>query len=191
MFDESLLQRMQRRSLRQTFDGGDLRAILHHGQRKARIYAPPVDENGAGAALAVVAALFAAGQIEVEPQRIEERSPGRDRQRPVCPVHAQRDAHLARGWRLGTSRGMLGHAEFQRSLRRDTEEPQGWLYVPSAIRRSALLPAAQVGMSQSSCGGAQYCASMASPRAPPTISAARRVKGGKRRRAPGLDEAAA
>src|SRR5439155_7474417 len=119
-------------------------------QRKARIYAPPIDQNGAGAALAVVAALFAAGQIEMEPQRIEQRGPGRDRQRPVCPVHAQPDGHLARGGRLvGARRRMLGHAKSPAFMGYDTEEPQGWLYVPSAIRQSAVLAQYKVGTSES------------------------------------------
>ena len=49
---------------RQAFDGGDRRApSLHHRQRQAGVDAPAVDQHGAGAALAVVAALLGAGQV--------------------------------------------------------------------------------------------------------------------------------
>jgi hypothetical protein len=37
---------------RQDFDGGDLRAILHDGERQARIDPPSVDQDRRGAAFA-------------------------------------------------------------------------------------------------------------------------------------------
>ena len=48
-------------------------ALVHHGEREARVDPPAVDEHGARAALAVVAALLGAGQVEVLAQRIEQR----------------------------------------------------------------------------------------------------------------------
>jgi hypothetical protein len=77
MLDEGLLQRMQLACLRQAFDGRDLRAVLHHRQGQARIDAPAVEEDGAGAALAVIAALLRPGEVEMKPQRVEQRGPGR------------------------------------------------------------------------------------------------------------------
>ena len=79
MVDERLLQRMQRAVVRQAFDRGDLRAIVHDGERQARIDAPAVDQHGAGAALALIAALFRAGQVEMLAQQVEQCRAGIER----------------------------------------------------------------------------------------------------------------
>ena len=71
MLDEGLLQRMQRASLRQALDRRDLRAVLHHRQGEARIDSPAIDQNRAGPALTVIATLLRAGEIEMEPKRVE------------------------------------------------------------------------------------------------------------------------
>jgi len=63
MLNEGLLQWMQRVSLCQAFNRRYLRAILHDGQCEARNYPSAVDQDGAGAALAVVAALFCSSEI--------------------------------------------------------------------------------------------------------------------------------
>src|SRR5262249_52747861 len=97
MLDEGLLQRGKRGSLRQTFDGRYPRAILHDRQREARIDAPAVEENGAGAALAVVAALFGPGKVEIEAQRVEQGGPWRDCQLALHAVDVKRDRRLGRG----------------------------------------------------------------------------------------------
>ena len=78
MVDERLLQRMQRAVRRQALDGGDLGAVLHDRERQAGIDPPPVDQHRAGAALAVIAALLGAGQVEMVAQRVEQRRPRRD-----------------------------------------------------------------------------------------------------------------
>ena len=83
-------------ALRETFDRRDLRAVLHDREREARIDPPPVDQNGAGAALAVVAALLGAGEVEMETQRVEQRGPRRDGQLARDPVDMKRDRHLGR-----------------------------------------------------------------------------------------------
>ncbi len=51
-------------------------AFVHHGERQAGIDPPPVDHHGAGAALAVVAALLGAGQVQVLAQGVEQRGAG-------------------------------------------------------------------------------------------------------------------
>ena len=84
--DEGLLQRMQRAVRRQAFDGGDLRAVLHHRQREAGIDAPAVDQHRAGAALAVVAALLGAGEVEMVAQRVEQGRPRRDLELRSTPL---------------------------------------------------------------------------------------------------------
>ena len=59
MGDEGGLHRMERIAVGEAFDGGDLGAVEAGGQREAGVDAPPVDQHGAGAALAPVAALLA------------------------------------------------------------------------------------------------------------------------------------
>jgi hypothetical protein len=56
----------------QPLDGGDLIALVHHRQRQTRVDAHAVHQHRAGAALAVVAALFRALQIEVLAERVEQ-----------------------------------------------------------------------------------------------------------------------
>src|SRR5258708_6834041 len=64
MVDERLLQRMQLSVGCEAFDRGDLGAIVHDRKRQARIDAPSVNQYGAGAALALIAAFLRAGQVE-------------------------------------------------------------------------------------------------------------------------------
>src|SRR5262249_43687790 len=97
MLDEGLLQRVKRASLRQAFDGRDPRAIVHNRQREARIDAPALEENGAGAALAVVAPLFRSGEVEIEAQRIEQRGPWCDCEFALHAVDVKRDRRFL--WR--------------------------------------------------------------------------------------------
>ena len=58
--------------LSQAFDGRDLVALVHYGERKTAVHAPPVDVHGACAALAMVAALLGAGQVQAFAQRVEQ-----------------------------------------------------------------------------------------------------------------------
>ena len=60
------------------FDRRDRPSFLHDRQRQACIDAAAVDEHGARAALAAIAALFRAGHAEVFAQRIEQRDAGFD-----------------------------------------------------------------------------------------------------------------
>ena len=58
MLDEGGLHRMQRFAVGEAFDRGDRLAVVHDRQRQAGIDAPSVQQHGAGAALAVVAAFL-------------------------------------------------------------------------------------------------------------------------------------
>jgi len=71
VLDEGLLQWMHRASLRQALDRRDVRAVLHHRQGEAGIDSSAIDQNRAGPALAVIAALLRAGEIEMETKRVE------------------------------------------------------------------------------------------------------------------------
>ena len=91
--DEGGLQRVQRARRAQAFDRHDLVALVHDGERQARVDAPAVDQHGAGAALPVVAALLGAGQVQMLAQRVEQRRPrvqleGRTRPLTVRAIRA-------------------------------------------------------------------------------------------------------
>ena len=60
----------------EAFDGGDLGAVGDGGEGEAAVDAAAIDEDGAGSALAVVAAFFAAGELEVFAQGVEQRGAG-------------------------------------------------------------------------------------------------------------------
>ena len=73
MGDEGGLHRMQRVALGEALDGDDVGAVVADGERQAGIDAPAVDQHGAGAALAAVAALLGAGEVEPLAQQVEQR----------------------------------------------------------------------------------------------------------------------
>ena len=58
MLDEGGLHRMQVLRRAQPLDGGDLVALVHHRERQAGVDPPAVDDDRAGAALAVIAAFL-------------------------------------------------------------------------------------------------------------------------------------
>jgi hypothetical protein len=62
---------------------------VHHGQAQAGIDAAAVDDHGAGAALALVAALLGAGQVQVFAQQVEQRGAGVDFLFEALAVDAQ------------------------------------------------------------------------------------------------------
>jgi hypothetical protein len=106
MVDEGLLYWMKRTVFRQSFDGGDLRTVLHNSQCKARIDPPAIDQNRTGAALAVVATLLRSGQTKMDAQRIKERSPRSERQLVRHAVDVERDHHF--GWRRKSLAALWG-----------------------------------------------------------------------------------
>ena len=85
MLDEGGLHRMQMLRRAQPFDGGDAVALVHHRERQAGIDPPPVDHHRAGAALAVIAALLGAGEMQVLAQRVEQRGPRVEFERVALP----------------------------------------------------------------------------------------------------------
>jgi hypothetical protein len=92
MRDECLLEGVQVVAIcRQPLDGDDLGILVRDGEGQAAIDASPIEQDGAGAALPVVAALLGAGESEPLAQRIQQRG-GRINGQPVGrPVHPQRD----------------------------------------------------------------------------------------------------
>ena len=72
LLDERLLHQVQFVVGGQAFDGGDLPPLDRDGEHQAGVHPPAVDQHGAGATLAVVAALLAAGQPQVIAQGVQQ-----------------------------------------------------------------------------------------------------------------------
>ncbi len=81
---------------RQPLDGDDLGLLVRDGEGQAAIDAPPVEQDGAGAALPVVAALLGACECEPLAQRIQQSGAGINGQMVGGPVHPQRDFKVHR-----------------------------------------------------------------------------------------------
>src|SRR5215470_15556560 len=86
MAHESGLHRMESALFGQALDGGDLVAIMHYRERQTAIDALSIDDDRAGAALSLVAALLRTGQREMLSQSIEQRGPRIEVQGIVLPV---------------------------------------------------------------------------------------------------------
>jgi hypothetical protein len=72
VLDEGRLHRVELIPLRQPLDRRDLPALQGGGEGQARQDAPPVNEHRAGPALALVAPLLRAGQLEPFAQGVEQ-----------------------------------------------------------------------------------------------------------------------
>ena len=99
VFDEGGLHRMQLVRRSEAFDGRDAIAFVHDGERETGIDAPAVGDHRAGAALAVVAALLGAGEMQVIAQRVEQRGARVELERLLFAVDLERDLrnHRRRG----------------------------------------------------------------------------------------------
>ncbi len=87
---ERLLDGMQLTTLRETLDGGDLRALGLDGEHRAGLDGHPVDEHGAGAAARGVAADVCPRETELLPQEVHEQEARLDGRLACLPV----DRHL-------------------------------------------------------------------------------------------------
>ena len=115
---------------REALDRGDLRAIVHDGKGQARIDAPPVDENGAGAALALIAAFLCPGQVEMLAQQIKQRRARIEHQCMKSAVDGQAHRnHLRRcqaGRRLRFGARRQSHGDGNQRAARDNVTARGW-----------------------------------------------------------------
>jgi len=80
--------------LRQPFGRPDIPTRAPDPEREARQHALHIDNHGARAARALIAALIAAGQEEGIPQRFEQSDAGLDDRGPVDAVDEQFECHL-------------------------------------------------------------------------------------------------
>ena len=104
MVDEGLLQGMQRAIPGKSFDGCDLRAVFHDGERQAGVDAPAIDQHGAGAALTVIAAFLGAGQREMVAQGVQECGPRHKVERAPDAIDDKIDRNAVRNLICG-----IGH----------------------------------------------------------------------------------
>jgi hypothetical protein len=74
VLDERGLHRVKIVGLTEALDSSDPVVLVHDGKREATVDAASVHMDGAGPALAVVAALLCAGQHQALAQRVEQRS---------------------------------------------------------------------------------------------------------------------
>ena len=92
---EGLLERVQLGSRRQPLDGVDARGPSHSSaEHEAGEHRLAVDQHGAGAALAELAAVLGAGQAEVLAQHLEQGLVGREEDVLLLAVDAQDDPRL-------------------------------------------------------------------------------------------------
>ena len=73
VIEEGRLHRMEVVASGEALDGQHLGAVEARGEREAGIDPAPVDEDGAGAALAAVAALLGACEVQSLAQEVEQR----------------------------------------------------------------------------------------------------------------------
>ena len=93
---------MQVVAVGEALDGRDVEAVLRDGEQQAGVRAAAVDEHGARAALAVVAALLRPGEPELLAQHVEERRARVDLDPVVGFVDAEGDV------------GVMGHTRHSR-----------------------------------------------------------------------------
>ena len=98
---EGLLHRVQRAVVGgEALDGGDLAAVGLHGEHRAALHALAVEVDGAGAAVAGVAADDGADLAELFAQVVHEQRPGLD----VVGVGDAVDGDIDLGHRASTER---------------------------------------------------------------------------------------
>src|SRR5437867_12774918 len=74
-------------------DRRDLATVGERGKQQTRFHALAVDEDGAGAALAEPASFLRAGEVQVLPQRIEQRRAWVEDLLMLAAIDAQRSRH--------------------------------------------------------------------------------------------------
>jgi hypothetical protein len=75
--------------------------VVHHRQAEAGVHPPSVHDHGAGTALAVVAALFGASELQMLTRHVEQSRPRVEREFLAGTVDGQRHGHK---WQRGLAR---------------------------------------------------------------------------------------
>ena len=93
MVDKRLLQRREGFRGPQALDRHDLVAVVHAGEGEAGVDPSTVQKDGAGAALAMVAALLGAGETEMMAEGVEEGGSHVSVEHAELSVDVQRRLH--------------------------------------------------------------------------------------------------
>src|SRR5258708_30061441 len=91
---------------RQSLDGNDSRGLNFDREDQAGVHRPAIQENRARPAFSLRAAFLCAREAHLPAQRVEQRCPGEDLDRPHRAVHGERDSVL----------GHLGHVRSRRAI---------------------------------------------------------------------------
>ena len=91
LLPEGGLHRVELVTVREPLDGLDLGAVGLDGEHRARLDRPAVHVDGAGAALAGVAADVRAGEVEVLAERLDEQPSRLDVELSRGPIDDERD----------------------------------------------------------------------------------------------------
>jgi hypothetical protein len=86
MLDKGRLHGVEVVGSADAFDGDDLVSRVRHGKSKAGVDTATVDVNGAGSTLAVVAALFSTGQVEILTKAVKKSGTRIDLKVMIFPV---------------------------------------------------------------------------------------------------------
>ena len=78
---------MQLIAVREAFDRRDFIALMRDRETEAGINSPAIHQDGAGAALSVVATFFRPGQVQTLAQCVEQRDTRIDLERMVLAVN--------------------------------------------------------------------------------------------------------
>jgi len=100
VIEEGFLDGAEAGLVAKAFDGSNFRALSGDGEGETRVDTAAVEEDGTGAALAVIASFFAAGEIEVFAEEIEEGGAGIDGEGVELLVDGDAERH--RIWRGST-----------------------------------------------------------------------------------------
>jgi len=93
---ERFLQRMEPAVRRQTFDGEHVAAFALGAKHKARQHRLSVQQHRTRAALAELASVLGAAQVQIFTQHLEKRFVGSERDFGRLAVHGQRELYVVR-----------------------------------------------------------------------------------------------
>jgi hypothetical protein len=126
VLDERGLHGVKVVGLADAFNGGDLVALMHDGEGQAAVHAAAVDVHRACAALAVIAALFGAGEVDALAEGIEQG--GADVEIPQNVILAvDAEGHIGGAGARGRSFILSGRVDVGRGMheRRGAGEEAG------------------------------------------------------------------
>jgi hypothetical protein len=127
--DEGRLHRVEVVGPAEPLDRRDRVALVHGGETQAGVNAHAVHQHRAGAAMAVVAALLGAGEMQVLAQSVEQRDARVEFDPSRLPVHREGDCHRVR---LLRARG-LGRAPGRRACGGRAGSRSGVRPVPASV----------------------------------------------------------